>query len=225
MTPRRLMACFALAGAFLSLPACSTTRIVSVIAPDAEGRRVHRLLIVPLFGDPARERAAEEAYARAFQGRSLEVLRASEVLPAGIDEAAFYTLMVRNGVDGVLVLRPGRSGAVPGSVDDYHAGRENLDAHPYGCNGKLLSRESAEPGDPLDEKELAKPWLEMTVTILDASSRKAVWSARSKTQGAQGTPFVQLIRAQAGEAVARMAQDGILGAAEALNGPGARNGE
>jgi len=209
MIVRHPAALLPLAALLLLAPACSSTRIVSSIPPGATVRQFHRLLVVPLFGDPVREKAAEEAYLRAFEGRPEALVRASEILPAGIGEAAFYDLMVRNHVDGVLILRPGKSGAIAGAVDDYHTGRD-LDYHRNSCDAKLLTWVYNKPGDQLNEAELAQPWLEMTVTIIETASHKAAWSAHSKTQGTQGTPFSQLIRTQAAAAVARMDKDGVL---------------
>ena len=177
--------------------------------PDAAAREYRRLLVVPMFGDPARDQAAEEAYARAFAGGPVEILRASRVLPADIAEAAFYDLMAKNGVDGILILRLGGAGAVAGTVGDYHAGRD-LDYHRNSCDAKMLAWEFSKPGDQLNEAELAKPWLEMTVTLVDASARKPAWSARSKTQGTQGTPFARLIRTQASAAATKLEKDGIV---------------
>ena len=102
-----------------------------------------------------------------------------------------------------------RGGAVGGYVGDYHAGKD-MEYHRNSCDAKLLTWQYTKPGEELNEAELAMPWLEMTVTLLDPATRKAAWSARSKTQGTQGTSFVQLIRTQAVAAVAKLRRDGIL---------------
>lgn len=209
MTIRRRSLFPALAVGFAMLPACSSTRIESAIPPGAVVREHHRLLVVPMIGDPAREAAAEEAYARAFAGRPEELLRSSEALPAGLDESEFYELMAKHGVDGVLVLRLGGAGAVAAPVGDYHAGKD-MEYHRNSCDAKLLTRMYTKPGDELNEAELAQPWLDMTVTLVDVVSRKAAWSARIRTQGTQGTPFARLARTQASEVIARLAKDGML---------------
>jgi hypothetical protein len=193
----------------LFAPACSTTKIVSSVAPGTSGVTIKRVLLLPAFGNAAREKAAEEAYLKALDGRPVEALRASEVLPAGPIDAAVLDLMARNGVDALLVLAMARAGAVPGRPEDYHVGKD-LETHRNSCDAKLLTWNFTRPGEELNEAELAQPWLEMEVTLVDTRTRRAVWSARSKTQGAQGTPFSQLIGTQAAAAVGKMEKDGIL---------------
>lgn len=188
---------------------CSTTTIDSSVPPETAGIQVRRLLLLPAFGNAVREKAAEEAYLKAFEGRPVEVLRASEVLPAGPVGEAALDLMARNGVDAVLVLTVVRAGAVAGRPEDYRVGKD-VETHRNSCDAKLLTMNFTRPGEELNEAELAQPWLEMEVTLVDTRTHRVAWSAHSKTQGAQGTPFTQLIRTQADAAVGKMEKDGIL---------------
>jgi hypothetical protein len=188
---------------------CSTTRIDSSVPPGTAGIQVRRLLLLPAFGNAVREKAVEEAYLQAFKGRPVEVLRASEVLPAGPVDAAVFDLMARNGVDAVLVLAVARAGAVAGRPEDYRVGKE-VETHRNSCDAKLLTMNFTRPGEELNEAELAQPWLEMEITLVDTRTHRAAWSAHSKTQGAQGTPISQLIGTQAAAAVGKMEKDGVL---------------
>jgi hypothetical protein len=167
------------------------------------------VLLAPLLGDPVREGKMEEAYRLALQGRPVEVLRASEVLPAGLGEEAFFDLMAKNGVDGVLVLRLAAAGTMPGAVGDYHAGKD-VETHPNSCDAKIPKWTYDKPGEGLHEEDLSMPWLDMTVALVDPATREPAWSVRTRTQGTQGTPFGRLARTQADEVVKRLARDGML---------------
>jgi hypothetical protein len=198
--------------ALVALSCAAGTSISSRFKGEYADKSYKKLLVVGDFSDFGLQEAIESKILRSLERYSIEGVAWHNLVFPG-EDPNIDSLVIKAGVDAVLILSPGESGFSQTYIPTSSSSTTEGTVAPDFAGGYKVKAKTATT--TYGGYNVNKPWATFTVGLFDSATGEMVWVAVGRTGGNAFANWKTVVRSMGGKTVVKLAQDGMIGTSAA----------
>ncbi len=194
-----------LAGCYASTSMSSRTN------PEFTGKRISKVMVLTTFQDLELQEALDIKLKQSFDAYSVQCLSESDVAfdISSLPIEKVIEIIDAKGIDAILIIGPTLSGTsetyIPKQSVTKEKGSGRIDQ--FGNLTYSAKTTTQEYGGYYVDK----PWANFEASMFDTKTFEKIWYATAKTKGNALANWKTVVRSMAGQTVAKLAEDNIIG--------------